>query len=216
MVCVLVADNTSLTPPSHIHSLPRPLYRLKSPLSYYVVLYVQISRKLRPYSFDSLLLRLARSRAAGPPFAFPVTFSPSKDSRRGSNTGDYGAQLSYDELEFSVTRDARDIYVQRTRARPQPEFIERWSCIKFCIVRGPRNRREIKQPAGRKADCEPIDFSGEERKRERAYLRKFRLSVVRREDNNPRFLFATYAAQIPGIYCFKRCNNRTFFYIIAS
>lgn len=92
------------------------LYQLKSPLSYYIVLYVQISRKLRP-CLDSLLLRLAR--AAGPPFAPGNVFTLKGLAPRQSE--DYGVQVFYDELEFSVTRC--DMYGTHVRGRSQ-KFIE--------------------------------------------------------------------------------------------
>jgi len=59
------ADNTPRSQFSHPFPPPR-LYRAKSPLSYYAVLYVQISRKLRA-CLDGLLRRLVR--VADPPFA---------------------------------------------------------------------------------------------------------------------------------------------------
>lgn len=76
------ADNTSLA------HLPLPFdllflsYRLKSPLSYYIVLYVQISRKLRDRA-SIAFFSVSLARPALP--LLPVTFSPSKDSRRGSS-----------------------------------------------------------------------------------------------------------------------------------
>lgn len=89
---VSCADNTSLAhtlapvlnPRVRSSPLPSPLYvyRLKSPLSYYAVLYVQISRKLRRpcVSIAFFSISLARAAVAPPSCSLPETFSPSKDS----------------------------------------------------------------------------------------------------------------------------------------
>lgn len=77
-----------IIPPSPTTPSPPPFdllflsYRLKSPLSYYIVLYVQISRKLRDRA-SIAFFSVSLARPALP--LLPVTFSPSKDSRRGSS-----------------------------------------------------------------------------------------------------------------------------------
>lgn len=167
------ADNTSLAQRHPAHSLthlassPSPPPLVPTEISSFLLHRIICTDFPQTTTASIAFFSVSLARPALP--LLPITFSPSKDSRRGSSRG-ITVQVSYDELEFSVTR--RDVYGTHVRGRSQ-SLLNIEAVLNSVSFATPT----WKQPAGRKADCGLIDFSGKKRII-RQHLRKFYLSFV--------------------------------------